>query len=375
MLRDRITKDEFFDRPKYHLNWGLNDNADYRLIPNKKFIILVGVWPYLSPRKRKSIGFAVNIFVGTAWVPELIHIIEIIDETKEFIYCLLEFICLFLALCGSINAAMQPRSNKRLVDSLRDICYYLVGVIYIVSPLIPSASHYRVTGDWIAPIRNVLEVEFFIDPVNYYWKLYVLLVHMCMGVVSLHLANDSFFVMVVLHCCGMFAVLRYKVEQMNKEMIVHGYSCNQQLAVKRIKEIVMYHLEFANKIEDFFCIQFIVQILVNTIIISVCGSQIIQLADQSLRDSLLFAFLTSATIFCLTFFNVCGQGVYDHSLRVHDRLIHTTWYECPIKARKLFIILYNRSAEPYNLTAAKMINLNFVTCTQVSETRLFVYTV
>uniref|UniRef100_A0ABD2XL61 Odorant receptor n=1 Tax=Trichogramma kaykai TaxID=54128 RepID=A0ABD2XL61_9HYME len=148
MLRDRITKDEFFDRPKYHLNWGLND-----------------------------------------------------------------------------------------------ICYYLVGVIYIVSPLIPSASHYRVTGDWIAPIRNVLEVEFFIDPVNYYWKLYVLLVHMCMGVVSLHLANDSFFVMVVLHCCGMFAVLRYKVEQMNKEMIVHGYSCNQQLAVKRIKEIVMYHLE------------------------------------------------------------------------------------------------------------------------------------
>ncbi|XP_023313632.1 uncharacterized protein LOC106653751 isoform X2 [Trichogramma pretiosum] len=312
------------------------------------------------------------------------------------------FLCTFLAICGSINAAVQPRSNKRLVDSLRDnwnnlrsdderkifatyahygkilssvlaVCYYLVGMTYIVSPLIPSALHYRITGDWIAPTRNVLEVEFFIDPVKYYWQLYVLLVHMCMGVVSLLLANDTFFFMVVLHCCGMFAVLRYKVEQMDKEITFNGYSYNQQLAVKRIEEIVMYHLEcleFANKIEDFFCIQFIVQILVNTIIISVCGSQIIQLADQSLRDSLLFAFLTSATIFRLTFFNVCGQGVYDHSLRVHDQLIHTTWYECPIKVRKLFIILYNRSAEPYNLTAAKMINLNFVTCTQLLKTAM-----
>uniref|UniRef100_A0ABD2XL20 Odorant receptor n=1 Tax=Trichogramma kaykai TaxID=54128 RepID=A0ABD2XL20_9HYME len=187
MLEDQKTENEFFDSPEYHLN--------------EKFMTVVGSWPYLSPKKKKTICD---------------------DERKIF--------------------ATYANYGK-ILSIVFTVCYYLVGVIYIVSPLIPSASHYRVTGDWIAPIRNVLEVEFFIDPVNYYWKLYVLLVHMCMGVVSLHLANDSFFVMVVLHCCGMFAVLRYKVEQMNKEMIVHGYSCNQQLAVKRIKEIVMYHLE------------------------------------------------------------------------------------------------------------------------------------
>uniref|UniRef100_A0ABD2WWB8 Odorant receptor n=1 Tax=Trichogramma kaykai TaxID=54128 RepID=A0ABD2WWB8_9HYME len=288
MLKDQNSVDSFFDSTTYHLN--------------KKCLILAGGWPFLNPRKRKTIWLAINFSLFIGFVAEIIYIGEIIDRTTEVINCLMVICCAILAFCLSINGAVKSHSGA-------------IGTVVAV------------------------------------WML---------------VAYDLFFVVVVLHCCGMFAVLRYKIKQM--DIVLYRYSYDRQLAVKKIEEIVMYHLkclEFAQKIEDFFCIQCIIQILVNTIVISV-----IQLADTSPQESFKFAFVGCSGTFRLAFFNVCGQIVNDQSLRVHDQLIYTTWYEYPIRARKLFVILYNRSAEPCNLTGAKMVNLNLATYSALMKTAM-----
>ncbi|KAL7296238.1 hypothetical protein TKK_0010772 [Trichogramma kaykai] len=381
MLKDQNSVDSFFDSTTYHLN--------------KKCLILAGGWPFLNPRKRKTIWLAINFSLFIGFVAEIIYIGEIIDRTTEVINCLMVICCAILAFCLSINGAVKSHSVKRLLNSVREnwndlqsddernifskyanygriftiglsVCYYLVLLCQCVSPLIPSTLHYCVTGNWTAPERNILDVEFFVDPVKYYWPIFIQGAIGTVVAVWMLVAYDLFFVVVVLHCCGMFAVLRYKIKQM--DIVLYRYSYDRQLAVKKIEEIVMYHLkclEFAQKIEDFFCIQCIIQILVNTIVISV-----IQLADTSPQESFKFAFVGCSGTFRLAFFNVCGQIVNDQSLRVHDQLIYTTWYEYPIRARKLFVILYNRSAEPCNLTGAKMVNLNLATYSALMKTAM-----
>ncbi|KAL7291911.1 hypothetical protein TKK_0014463 [Trichogramma kaykai] len=387
MLRDQnLETDKFFNGLSYHLN--------------RKSLILVGGWPYLNPRKRKIIWCTLNLAIFTAWVPELIYIIEIFDDTQKMIYCTMAFLISYLAICASVNAVVNHNSMKQVLDSLKDnwndlqndeereifenyanfgkifsiglsACYIGNLSLYFVSPLIPSMLHYRATGNWTTPERNFVEVEYFVDPVKYYWHIYVHGSQAGTWVVCLLMAYDSLFIVLVQHCCGMFAVLGYKIGKMNKE--IHDHRHDRQLVVEKIEKIVMYHLhclKFAKKIENFFCMQMIMQIMINTIVISVCGSQAIKLADESLQESFRYYFLAGSAVFRLTIFNILGQSVYDQSLRVHDHLIYTTWYEYPMETRKLFIILYKRSAKPCNLTAAKIICLNLITHTKLMKTAM-----
>ncbi|XP_014226459.1 uncharacterized protein LOC106652179 [Trichogramma pretiosum] len=397
MLRDQnLETDKFFNGPLYHLN--------------RKSLILVGGWPYLNPRKREIIWCTLNLAIFTAWVPELIYIIEIFDDTQKVIYCTMAFLISYLAFCASVNAAVNHNSMKQVLDSLKDnwndlqndeereifekyanfgkifsiglsACYTGNLSLYFVSPLIPSMLHFRATGNWTTPERNFVEVEYFVDPVKYYWHIYVHGAQAGTWVVCLLMAYDSLFIVLVQHCCGMFAVLGYVIKltlensytigMMDKE--VHDHRHDQQLVVEKIEKIVMYHLhclKFAKKIENSFCMQMIQQIMINTIIISVCGSQAIKLADESLQESLRYSFLAGTAIFRLTIFNILGQSVYDQSLRVHDYLMYTTWYEYPMETRKSFIILYKRSAKPCNLTAAKIVCLNLITHTKLMKTAM-----
>ncbi|KAL7307250.1 hypothetical protein TKK_0000447 [Trichogramma kaykai] len=387
MLRDQSCEtDKFFNGPSYHLN--------------RKSLILCGGWPYLNPRKRKIIWWTINLAIFTAWVPELIYIIEIFDDTQKVIYCTMAFLISYLAFCASVNAVVNHNSMKQVLDSLKDnwndlqndeereifekyanfgkiftiglsVCYFGNLSLYFVSPLIPSMLHYRATGNWTTPEKNFLEVEYFVDPVKYYWHIYVHGAQAGTWVVCVLTAYDSFFIVLVQHCCGMFAVLGYKIQKMDKE--IYDYRHDRQSVVEKIEKIVMYHLhclKFAKKIEDFFCMQMIQQIMINTIIISVCGSQAIKLADDSLQETFRYAYLSCSTIFRLTIFNILGQSVFDQSLRVYDHLIYTSWYEYPTETRKLFIILYNRSAQPCNLSGAKILCLNLITYSTLMRTAM-----
>uniref|UniRef100_A0ABD2WKV9 Odorant receptor n=1 Tax=Trichogramma kaykai TaxID=54128 RepID=A0ABD2WKV9_9HYME len=375
MLRDQSCEtDKFFNGPSYHLN--------------RKSLILCGGWPYLNPRKRKIIWWTINLAIFTAWVPELIYIIEIFDDTQKVIYCTMAFLISYLAFCASVNAVVNHNSMKQVLDSLKDnwndlqndeereifekyanfgkiftiglsgtnashfhlaiielhnfsVCYFGNLSLYFVSPLIPSMLHYRATGNWTTPEKNFLEVEYFVDPVKYYWHIYVHGAQAGTWVVCVLTAYDSFFIVLVQHCCGMFAVLgydkfnfekfaienevrglcRYKIQKMDKE--IYDYRHDRQSVVEKIEKIVMYHLhclKFAKKIEDFFCMQMIQQIMINTIIISVCGSQAIKLADDSLQETFRYAYLSCSTIFRLTIFNILGQSVFDQSLRKRPAL-------------------------------------------------------
>ncbi|XP_014222594.1 odorant receptor 9a-like isoform X2 [Trichogramma pretiosum] len=362
--------DSIFDSSAYHIN--------------KKYLIIVGAWPYLTPGKRKLMWLAINLALFTVWIPQLIHIIVIIDRKKEVIYCLMTYLCASMGFNSSVNGLLNngASDDERTIFATYanygkmftvglSISYYLVILSYIVSALMPSMLHYYFTGNWTIPERNIFEAELFVDPVEYYWPLFIHGIIIAFVAIWILLAYDCFFIMIVLYCCGMFSVLLHKIEQMDTEL--YNYSYDQQLALEKIEEIVTYHLkclEFAQKVEDFFCIQYVIQLLINTIVISVCGSQVINIADESPLDIFRYTYVAGSVIFRLSLTNVCGQSVHDRSLRVYEQLIHRNWYEYPIQIRKLFIVLYNRSVEPCNLTAGKMVNLNLETFSKLMKTAL-----
>ncbi|EFN76292.1 Putative odorant receptor 49a [Harpegnathos saltator] len=56
-------------------------------------------------------------------------------------------------------------------------------------------------------------------------------------------------------------------------------------------------------------------------------------------------------LFCLSFE---GQKLIDHSLQMRDKIYSSSWYEAPLKSRKLLIITMIQSIRPISLTAGKI---------------------
>ncbi|KAL7288433.1 hypothetical protein TKK_0017517 [Trichogramma kaykai] len=103
--------DSIFDSSAYHIN--------------KKYLIIVGAWPYLTPGKRKLMWLSINLALFTVWIPQLIHIIVIIDRKKEVIYCLMTYLCASMGFNSSVNGLLNNGALKKLFDSLKENWKYL----------------------------------------------------------------------------------------------------------------------------------------------------------------------------------------------------------------------------------------------------------
>ncbi|EFN61074.1 hypothetical protein EAG_15050 [Camponotus floridanus] len=110
---------------------------------------------------------------------------------------------------------------------------------------------------------------------------------------------------------------------------------------------------FAQLIEDTFSLTLAIQIMLNTVMISITLLQVTQ-EDADVLVILKYVVYVIAQLihlFCLSFE---GQKLIDHSLQTRDTIYNSPWYKTPAKSQKMLLFVMRKSLQPMFLTAGKI---------------------
>ncbi|XP_023319400.1 odorant receptor 67c-like [Trichogramma pretiosum] len=378
--------EEFYDQPFFSLN---------------KFTFrMSGWWPFQETKKRQMIWSFVWFCIVTVVVPEVIYLIQIIKDLTKVIECFMALTITYAAFTMAFNAWHNNDSLKKIlehihanwedlqdehelrifseraaVSRLLNVIYALMVfyniMIHTVSPLIPPAVDWFVSGNWSRPEKNLLEVEYLVlDPDEYYTLIYVHGAQAGFLVVFVIVTCDTFFMTITQHSCGMFMLLGYRIRKMDED--IFEKRCSSSYATRRVKEIVFYHrdcLRFTQLLEATMSVMFLFQLFPTVIMISVVGAQAM-IRAKAIEELIKFGFIFISMIFRLFFICWCSQNIMDSSLAVMSYLTNTRWYEYPESTKKLFTLMFMRCAKPSYLTAGNVFTLNFVTYAGMIKTSM-----
>ncbi|XP_014212227.1 uncharacterized protein LOC106642064 [Copidosoma floridanum] len=251
--------------------------------------------------------------------------------------------------------------------------------MFMIVPLLPKLLDYIFPLNESRPMRNLLEVQYYVDVDKYYVHIYFHGVQAAVLVILIILAIDSYFVMIIQHACGMFIVLGHRLGEVS-----HANSKTLNLYSNRERDIIMstkiikcvkYHckcMRFFDMIESSFSVSFVMFIFLNMAIISVTAVQTTRTTDP--LEVLSFGLNTVSVMFRLFFLSWSGQRLFDHSARIDKFLSNVTWYEFPQKPKKLIYIMLIRSLRPSYITIGKIAPLNFETYGSLIKTSMSFFT-
>ncbi|XP_011878575.1 PREDICTED: uncharacterized protein LOC105567915 isoform X3 [Vollenhovia emeryi] len=286
---------------------------------------ICGVWPFNTRNRRYIIYFAMTLMLGSAFIFEILGIIDIRHDSVEIIDAV-PMIC-FTILCASkmFCAVHTLPQIKVLLIKMQEYC---------LSP----------KSDEETKIQN--------SHAEYGRKL-------------------SYAYTVVEHCCGLFAALRYRLEialVFEKEQL----STTKDKSYSNIVYSIRRHVEtmqFVAIMESVYSLSLSIHIGMTVFLISFLGYQVIN--DMENLDRILKPIaLLNGVLINLFFENWQGQKIIDSSERVFESAYNSEWYSMPISARKLLIMMMKRSEKPSILRMSKLVVLSYVTFNTVLRTSL-----
>ncbi|OXU22304.1 hypothetical protein TSAR_001591, partial [Trichomalopsis sarcophagae] len=363
---ERMAKGEFYD--------------DRLFVINKKFLEILGRWPYQAKRSRIFLLSLYFVGILTVVVAELIYFVRVIriKDIPKIIDCLPALIFTYGAMVMIFNSMIKFVEMRQILGkieenwlSVRDaeeqavlrefaeegrfliigytrnvnlnrmryfniprgmtgfsVCIVGSLATYSLEPLVPQILDKISPLNESRPIKTFLEVEYLVDHRRYYTAIYLHNMQAAFWVIFTVLAIDAYLVMIVQHACSMFVVLG-----------------------------------FAGLIESSFTVSLFLQLFLNMVVISVTGVQTISRRDQP-GEMLKFSLSSVSVITRLFYISWPGQKMIDHSLRVRELVCGLAWYELPTGSRRLLLLMLLRSSRACTITAGGMFPMNFETyCT------------
>ncbi|XP_025161838.1 odorant receptor 22c-like [Harpegnathos saltator] len=70
-----------------------------------------------------------------------------------------------------------------------------------------------------------------------------------------------------------------------------------------------------------------------------------------------------------------GQRLIDHSLQIRDKIYNCSWYEIPVKSRKLMLHVITKSLQSNTLSASRIFIFSLQGFTTVLQTSMSYFTV
>nr|XP_012223630.1 PREDICTED: uncharacterized protein LOC105672930 [Linepithema humile] len=131
---------------------------------------------------------------------------------------------------------------------------------------------------------------------------------------------------------------------------------------------------FTQLLEDTFSLSLAIQIMINTVMISITLLQITQQHADIIEMMRYILYVGGQLIhlFCLSFE---GQKLIDHSLRIHDKIYNSIWYEVPVKSQKMLLFIMQKSLRPVFLSAGKIYIFSMENFAMIVQTSLSYFTV
>ncbi|KYM86179.1 Putative odorant receptor 67a [Atta colombica] len=180
---------------------------------------------------------------------------------------------------------------------------------------------------------------------------------------------DVLYLTMVEYCCGLFAALRYRLETAlvfeNERLTViftedKSY-VNIVYSIRRHTEV----LQFIAIVESIYSLPLFIQIALTVLLLSLLGYQIVNNMENVSGDINNYVYLNGLLLNVL-FENWQGQKIIDSSEKVFKSAYNTKWYNMPVAARKLLIMIMMRSEKPSTLKLGKVIVLSYVTFNAVN---------
>ncbi|XP_011883805.1 PREDICTED: odorant receptor 67a-like isoform X2 [Vollenhovia emeryi] len=358
-----------------------------------------GLWPYHTTGRRCGIYFALLLVLGSGMTFEVLGIIEVWPDSLEVIDCLPMLVLGTVSITKLVCAIhtlpeirillikmrqywCSPKSDEetKILHSYalygRNLSYAYAGIIlshtvvFVFTTLLSKLLHVESNEDdssssaHDAQVGLPYHVNYMVDPQTYYVPIFV---HVAICVVSytvLMLTFDVLYMTLIQHCCGLFAALRYRMENAfefdgegdNLSMAARGklYS-NIVYSIRRHADAI----QFAIVTESIHRIPLFIHVGANISVLSILGFQVI-MNTEDVNHLLKYASYLSALLLNTFFENWQGQKMIDSSEKVYESAYNAEWYKMPTAQRKLFMMVMMRSRKPLTITAGNFVNLSYV---------------
>ncbi|KYQ51781.1 hypothetical protein ALC60_09122 [Trachymyrmex zeteki] len=233
------------------------------------------------------------------------------------------------------------------------------------------------------------QVEYYIDMEKYYLPILIHGYITAVICVSIAIAADTMYVIVVQHVCGLFMIIGQQLENVIKKdnlEINFNPSIKEDKPYENIVSSIHAHkraLRFASLIEAVFSQMFLVVAGFNMVIISMTGVTVHQLNHSSYNNVIAFIellmFKKNAMIIVREIQENMNLHVSDRTVRcrlreanLHIRM-NIAWYQTSSRTRKILIFMLMKTREPCVLTAGKMFVISMDTFSTVRHI-LIIYT-
>ncbi|XP_011687792.1 PREDICTED: odorant receptor 9a-like isoform X3 [Wasmannia auropunctata] len=337
------------------------DGRNYRI--NKVLLSCVGQWPYQTNRSSNAIIIIIVSLAGTQFIAKICGLLSI-DDIDVFIDSLSPLVVDLGCGVKLITCILKATEIRALFDQIQYDWQLL-----ITSPHIKILNNYAQSGRtftiiyasafysalvffMLVPLQPLLlgsssnettrpllhQVEYYIDMEKYYFPILIHGYVTAVICVSIAIAVDTMYVIVVQHVCGLFMIIG-----------------------------------FASLIEAVFSQMFLVVAGFNMLIISMTGVMAVTNLDKPEE------FLRQITFSCallthLFFESFLAQRLIDHSTHILISLTNIAWYQTSSRTRKILIFMIMKTREPCVLTAGKMFVISMDTFSTIVRTSVSYFT-
>ncbi|XP_039306350.1 odorant receptor 9a isoform X2 [Solenopsis invicta] len=338
------------------------DGRNYRI--NKVLLSCVGQWPYQTNRSSNAIIIIMVSLAGTQFIAKICGLFSIdnadvfIDSFSPLIVdlaCGVKLITCILkateikALFNQIQSDWQLLTTPSYIKVLNNYAqngrtftiiyasvFYSALILFMLIPLQPLLLGPS-SNDTSRPAL-LHQVEYYIDMEKYYFPILIHGYITAVICVSIAIAADTMYVIVVQHVCGLFMIIG-----------------------------------FASLIEATFSPMFLVVAGFNMVIISMTGVTAVSNMDKPEEFFRQITF-SCALLVHLFFESFQAHRLIDHSTYIHTSLINLAWYETSFRTRKLLIFMLMKTREPCVLTAGKMFVISMDTFSTIVRTSVSYFT-
>ncbi|XP_067209617.1 odorant receptor 4-like isoform X3 [Linepithema humile] len=258
---------------------------------------------------------------------------------------------------------------------------YAFGSLFSSLAILPKILGRSVASNYSTrPVGFPYHVEYYIDLEKYY---YPILIHNYLAVairLTTVVASDTCVAILVQHCCGLFSIVRYRMEyiresiEQDKEL-----SCFEEddKIYKNFAYCIRKHedaLQFANCLETIYTKAFFVEV---GLIIMAMSLSALQATSETLTLQLAIRHSGFIIAQLLHLYIACwlGQQIIDYSDYIYTSVYQGKWYESPPKSKKLLNMMMLRSATPCTLTVGKLMVLSLPSFSAVVRVSASYFTV
>ncbi|XP_011864764.1 PREDICTED: odorant receptor 9a-like isoform X1 [Vollenhovia emeryi] len=378
------------------------DGRNYRI--NKVLLSCVGQWPYQTNRSSNAIIVIIVSLAGTQFIAKICGLLSIdnvdvfIDSLSpmvvdigcgvKLITCILkatEIRALFdqiqydwqlLMTSPYIKILKNYAQNGRTFTIIYASAFYSALVFFMLVPLQPLLLGSS-SNDTARPLLH--QVEYYIDMEKYYFPILIHGYVTAVICVSIAIAADTMYVIVVQHVCGLFMIIGQQLEKSVKEgnlEINFKPSIKDDKPYENIVNNIYAHkraLRFASLIEAAFSQMFLIIAGFNMLIISMTGVTAVTNVDQP-EEFLRQITFSCALLVHLFFESFQAQRLIDHSTYIHTSLMNIAWYQTSSRTRKILIFMIMKTREPCVLTAGKMFVISMDTFSTIVRTSVSYFT-